>query len=182
MNRRKYIIPLAIFVTTCIAATILFLPKHPVKKGPPYCLRLKEGNVSVEVTYGNDVVNHSYPVSIDLYNDNKKDGNRMVLDITAEPYTSVKQIVDDAKIEVGPDYEESTFNGHQAAFAHYDADTEGSWDYYFVPYGNRTFFIQYNSAALSAEQKDIGEKMLRSITFAETKDDVKDAYVEDCSK
>lgn len=155
-----------------------------IRKELPNCRRLKSGSVEVEVHYPKMFTQY-FDGIIHLDNDTKKGHGSLALDIEANyDYDTVENIINFSLIETGPKYKKSTFNGLEAGLNKVNIPEEdSSWSFYKIPFGNRTIDLHYNAYALPPNQRYLGEKMLKSITFTEVKENLafQQTRVEECS-
>ena len=149
------------------------------------CLRLRAGTVGAKVEYPSHFFSYGYPDAIiQLWKQRDADqGGRAtggpVLDVRSRYYESVESIVDNSKIEPGPEYETSTFNGYIAAHSHSD-DKFGIYDEYEISIGNRVIEIGYHPSDFNNIEQAAAEKMLHGIIFTEEKEDLAMPRVENC--
>jgi len=151
------------------------------------CLRLYTGNVIAEVVYPNSFVSGSYENTIKIYRKNssgiggKREDGPSVIDISSNNYETLEAIINNSQVEPGPKYEKFSLNGYVAAFYHID-DELGIWDIYKIPFGDRVVEVDYRPSILTNDERLLAEKMLKSLTLTQVKEDVAKAVVENCGK
>ena len=185
------IFSLSFLVTVSLAGLICLLYFMGVIAWPrgtlPNCVRLHAGTTVVEVRYSDQFIDMSHSDVIRINRRDPLDASKSavgqyVLGIAPLYYETVEDIIANALVEPGPKYQKSNFNGYDAGFYSYIDEENRTWDNYEIPFGNRNFYLFYHPFVLSDDQEKIGEKMLKSITFTEVAEDIKNPRVENCGK
>ena len=180
-KRLLFIVVLALIVVAIFG--FIFLRQHEKKPTTDSsdelsdCLKLKTGNVFLKVDYPNSFTNAEYPGIIRLH---KIGENAFVLAVDISYYRSIDQILEEALLEPGPKYERVVFNGYDAGYYKHLTDSGDIIVFYSVPYGHNEFTITYQPTLLSNKEQVLAQKMLDSITFIETDENVKISRVENC--
>ncbi|HBH46047.1 MAG TPA: hypothetical protein DDX47_01625 [Candidatus Jacksonbacteria bacterium] len=185
--KKTLLLPIIIIALVAFAFILYSTGKLPwFNKDLSSCLRLKVGDVVAEVRYPDEFIysNDPYAIYLSKKSEMNQDKQSSFLIISAENYESVENVIRFSLVEPGPKYKKSTFNGYDAAWDQQSEDNSADvYNYYRIPFGNRIIGVDYYfSNSFSKNEKNKAEKMLKSVTLTQVKEDVAKAVVENCGK
>ena len=181
----------SLFFGSCIIAGAVFYTRNgfPWFRGQlPNCVAYHSGTVKVDMRYPNEFVVLKYPTLFQVYRQSGSDISRPANESPLLSidnfgiYVPVERLISESETEPGPRPSKVIVNGHDAALAQFDGSTSSSpMSRYEIPIGNRVIRLDSRRSSLASDsQRQLFDKMFRSITFTQVGEDVKMPRVEQC--
>ena len=139
------------------------------------CFELRVGQVRAEVRFSKIF---TFFHDISGFSLKKTNDNLLIMEVGYHEF--LEEIINNSLAEPGPKYKEVIFNGHRAAFAQSDDGKGGTWNYYRIPFDDRTINVFHNFSHLPSDEQNLANEILSSIKLTEEKEFIERMQITTC--